>query len=164
MDKRDPALKKSEAVPKRGIAEIAVEKCSKSEISLERLVDQIQSELGYDRDRILAKLTQLSEEKKIELVEVKPYESLVSYVLSPYSLWFWGALFSTLFSVALISVTNGIALYLRYVFGGLLVLFLPSYSLIELLYAKRRELNDLTRIALSIGLSLALVPLTGART
>ncbi len=52
-------------------------------------------------------------------------------------------------------------LYLRYVFGGLLVLFLPGFSLIELLYAKRKELDDLTRLALSIGLSLAMVPLDG---
>jgi uncharacterized membrane protein len=47
------------------------------------------------------------------------------------------------------------------VFGGLLVLFLPGYSLVQLLYSKRKELDDLTRLALSIGLSLAIVPLVG---
>ena len=41
------------------------------------------------------------------------------------------------------------------------MLFLPGYSLVEALYAKKKELEGLTRIALSIGLSLALVPLTG---
>ena len=40
------------------------------------------------------------------------------------------------------------------------MLFLPGYALIEALYPKR-ELDELTRFALSIGLSLALVPLTG---
>ena len=39
-------------------------------------------------------------------------------------------------------------------------MFLPGYALIEALYPKR-ELDELTRFALSIGLSLALVPLTG---
>jgi uncharacterized membrane protein len=60
----------------------------------------------------------------------------------------------------LISVTSGAALYLRYVFGSALVLFLPGFALIEALYPKR-ELDELTRLALSIGLSLALVPLVG---
>lgn len=52
-------------------------------------------------------------------------------------------------------------LYLRYVFRGLLILYLPGYSLIEFLYPKKKDLEILTRIALSIGLSLAIVPLTG---
>jgi uncharacterized membrane protein len=53
-----------------------------------------------------------------------------------------------------------VVLYLRYAFGSALVLFMPGYSLIEALYPKR-ELDELTRFALSIGLSLALVPLVG---
>ena len=105
-------------------------------------------------------LYSLLDEKKIRIVEDRPYVSLASYALSPFSLWFWGALVSTLISLGLISVTSGAALYLRYVFGGLFVLFLPGYSLIQALYPKR-ELDDLTRLALSIGLSLALVPLAG---
>lgn len=64
-------------------------------------------------------------------------------------------------SLTLIGVTSGIALYLRYVLGGLLILFLPRYSLIEFLYAKKKELDKLTRLALLIGLSLAIVPLIG---
>jgi len=63
-------------------------------------------------------------------------------------------------SLVLISATSGVALYLRYAFGSVLVLFLPGYALIEPLYPKR-ELDELTRFALSIGLSLALVPLAG---
>ncbi|MDG6906025.1 MAG: DUF1616 domain-containing protein [Nitrososphaerota archaeon] len=98
---------------------------------------------------------------KINLTEEKPYSSLYSYAISPLSLWYWGAVGATLLSLVLISVTSGVLLYLRYVFGGLLILFLPGFSLIELLYAKRKELDDLVRLALSIGLSLAIVPLTG---
>ncbi|HKW05693.1 MAG TPA: DUF1616 domain-containing protein, partial [Nitrososphaerales archaeon] len=48
-----------------------------------------------------------------------------------------------------------------YVFGGLLILFLPGYALIQFLYSKKKELDELTRLALSIGLSLAIVPLIG---
>jgi len=40
-------------------------------------------------------------------------------------------------------------------------LYLPGFSLVELLDGKRKELDDLTRLALSIGLSIAIVPLDG---
>ena len=92
--------------------------------------------------------------------EAKPYSNLTSYAWSPISAWFWAALGAVALSLGLISVTSGAALYLRYVFGSALVLFLPGFALIEALYPKR-ELDELTRLALSIGLSLALVPLVG---
>ncbi|MBN2260327.1 MAG: DUF1616 domain-containing protein [Clostridiales bacterium] len=50
--------------------------------------------------------------------------------------------------------------YLRYLFGGLLVFFLPGYSLIKLLFPSK-EIDNIERTALSIGLSLALVPIIG---
>ncbi|MCC6010753.1 MAG: DUF1616 domain-containing protein, partial [Fervidicoccaceae archaeon] len=46
-------------------------------------------------------------------------------------------------------------------FGSLFVLFLPGYALVEALYPDERELAPLERLALSIGLSLAVVPLIG---
>lgn len=98
--------------------------------------------------------------KKVSLLEREPYASFSSYATSPLSLWFWSAAGATLLSLALIFVTSGVALYLRYAFGSILILFLPGYSLVELLYPKR-ELEGLTRFALSVGLSLALVPLAG---
>ncbi len=115
---------------------------------------------GYKTDDAVKALMSLQEEKKISIEEPKPYSSLSSYAWSPYSLWFWGALAAVAVSVGLVSVSAGVVLYARYVFGSALVLFLPGYALIEALYPQR-ELDELTRFALSIGLSLALVPLTG---
>ncbi len=128
---------------------------------LKDLVPYLEGELHYDRDRITARLIDMKSENKINLVEETPYSNLLAYALSPSSYWYWAVVAATLLSLVLISITSGLVLYLRYVFGGLLVLFLPGYSLIELLYAKRKELDDLTRLALSIGLSLAIVPLDG---
>ncbi|MEM1645553.1 MAG: DUF1616 domain-containing protein, partial [Ignisphaera sp.] len=53
------------------------------------------------------------------------------------------------------------AIYIRYVIGSLTVLFLPGYVTVEALYPKEDELTSLERLALSIGLSLAIVPLIG---
>lgn len=50
--------------------------------------------------------------------------------------------------------------YARYVLGSIFVLFLPGYSLIRALFGKK-ELDNIERLALSVGLSLALVPMAG---
>jgi len=50
---------------------------------------------------------------------------------------------------------------LRIVLGLCFVLFLPGYALVCALFPKKDELDGLERIALSFGLSIAIVPLTG---
>lgn len=132
---------------------------SSGQVPVVSIVEGLGSE-GYRADESVRALLALQSDKKVTIQEAKPYASLGAYGWSPLSLWFWGALGAVVASLALISVTSGVALYLRYVFGSVLVLFLPGYALIEALYPKR-ELDELTRFALSIGLSLALVPLTG---
>jgi hypothetical protein len=148
--------------PPAGIEEKILERAShEGPLSVETIVRQLHEELRRPPQRIVQRIIELEQKNKISLVEPRPYSNILSFLFSPLSLWFWGALVSTLLSLLLIYVSSGVALYLRYVFGGLLVLFLPGYGLIEALYAKKKELEGLTRIALSIGLSLALVPLTG---
>ena len=133
---------------------------AKEPVSLPTLVTDLSKDLGYTTDRVTESLMALQSRKVVVISERTPYVSFASYAVSPISLWFWGAVGATLLSVAFVFATSGLELYLRYVFGGLLILFLPGYSLIEMLYPKR-ELDELTRFALSIGLSLALVPLVG---
>jgi len=100
---------------------------------------------------------------KLDLIDPDPPRTFGAYALSVHSLWFW-------FWVAVVLVTDLIVLaaparppfiYARYVLGSVLVLYVPGFSLIEALYPKREELEPLERFALSVGLSLALVPLVG---
>jgi hypothetical protein len=144
-----------------GIEQLVLSRISSGDVDLASLVDEITREGGYDRDRVIRKLMELDEGKKIYLEEKSPYRSMFDYARSPLSLWFWGALLATLLSLALTTVSSGVIIYLRYVFGGLLILYLPGFSLIEFLYPKKKDLDDLVRLALSIGLSLAIVPLVG---
>lgn len=51
--------------------------------------------------------------------------------------------------------------FLRVVFGIPLVLFIPGYALIAALFPAARDIDGIERVALSFGLSIALVPLTG---
>ena len=50
---------------------------------------------------------------------------------------------------------------MRVLLGLLLVLFLPGYSLIAALFLAKDDLDGIERIALSFGLSIAVVPLLG---
>jgi uncharacterized membrane protein len=49
----------------------------------------------------------------------------------------------------------------RWVLGSVFVLFIPGYVAVEALFPGGRELDGIERLALSVGLSLALVPLVG---
>jgi uncharacterized membrane protein len=49
----------------------------------------------------------------------------------------------------------------RILLGLPLVLFLPGYALIALLFPRKGDLDGIERVALSFGLSIAVVPLTG---
>ncbi len=108
-------------------------------------------------------LYSLLEEKKAALADPSPPASTFEYLGRAYSSWFW-------VTVAFLAVTvSSIYLlpqyppfvYVRYVFGAIAVLYFPGYTLIEALYPKKEDLDSLERLALSIGLSLALVPLVG---
>jgi len=89
--------------------------------------------------------------------------SLAGYFVSSWAGWFW-----VVFSVAALTAVMVFVVpedafpivYARYLFGAVFVLFLPGYSLVRALFG-RRELDSIERLALSIGLSLALVPLAG---
>lgn len=67
--------------------------------------------------------------------------------------------------MALLTVGLMVALfvggYLRIVLGLLLVLFIPGYVLVAALFPSVRDLDWVERIALSVGLSIAAVPLLG---
>ena len=51
--------------------------------------------------------------------------------------------------------------FLRVLFGVPLVLFIPGYALIAALFPASRDIDGIERVALSFGLSIAIVPLTG---
>jgi hypothetical protein len=108
-------------------------------------------------------LYSLIEEKKLQLTDPSPPRTTLEYLGRSYSFWFWGTLVFLALTAASIYAfpQHPPFVYVRYVSGAAAVLYLPGYTLIEALYPKKEDLDPLERLALSIGLSLALVPLVG---
>ncbi len=118
------------------------------------------AKISYDR---ASYYTYLAWKKGIiDVLPEKLPKTFPQYFLSIESLWFH-ILFVFVVSTILLAlyVTKPPLIYLRYVFGSLYVLYAPGAVLLEALYPRGEELEPLERLALSIGLSLALVPLVG---
>jgi hypothetical protein len=98
----------------------------------------------------------------LNLAGANPPSSLASYFVDLENAWFWGiTALVAVTALVVFTVTTSDLLYVRYVLGGVFVLFLPGYLLISALYSRAEDMDTLERVALSIGLSLAIVPLIG---
>lgn len=110
-------------------------------------------------------VTQLQNEGKIHFTEKEMApQTLNEFIFSSKAVWFW---ITIMFAVATTITVFTIAedaypiVYVRYVLGFILVLWLPGYALIKALFPVKREMNNIERIALSFCISLALVPIVG---
>jgi Predicted membrane protein len=98
----------------------------------------------------------------LNLTDAHPPSNLASYFFNLENAWFWGVTGLVAVTVLVVFMVNSSALlYVRYVLGGVFVLFIPGFLFISALYARSEEMYTLERVALSIGLSLAVVPLIG---
>ena len=133
--------------------------------TVETLIELAVQELGIPRDMALKHVIELENEGRLRLSSPPgsiPKE-LNAYLFSAHAAWFW--IIITLSIATTISVftipENAIPyVYIRYVLGSVFVLLLPGYSLIKTLFPTK-EIDNIERTALSIGMSLALVPLVG---
>jgi len=144
------------------IQEALVKKAADNKWRVSEATAELSKESGLSRDEIAKELITLVRRRELSVSENSPYRSLLRYSFSPYSVWFWATILATILSVVLTAASSGFVVYFRYIFGGALIVFLPGFSLVELLYPKGDELNQLTRVALSVGLSaLVITPLCG---
>ena len=130
--------------------------------NVEDAVYKIAEKFNLDLDKSAKILYKLWKKGFIDITPEEDYSNFPRYVFSLDSLWFWILTFTILTTVLLVFyVKEPPLLYARYVLGSLYVLYLPGAALIEALYPRGEELEPLERLALSIGLSLAVVPLVG---
>lgn len=121
-------------------------------------VAEVSRKTGVPRDEVVRELIRLTDSKTLSLESGSPYASFSGYVFSPYSLWFWLGVLGTVLAAGSAVFTSGPLVYLRYVFGSALVFFLPGFALTQVLFARRAEGDDLLKLVLSVGLSVAITP------
>jgi uncharacterized membrane protein len=140
---------------------------------VKQLVNLIQDRLKLSEDEALEAVLKLQEEGKIRL-ETQPLPKsidLKSYLATNQALWYWSTVilaWLTLVVVFAIPETLQPYIYIRNILGIIFVLWLPGYAFVKVLFpvnvpikTSSESLDTIERIALSIGMSLALVPLVG---
>jgi len=129
------------------------------------LIKLTQRKFPLTEQEILEHVLRLQEREKIRLKTPKKVtaDTFTSYVRSSQAYWYWAILILASTTTLLVFTVPENAfpiVYMRYILGSIFVLWLPGYTFIRALFPKR-EIDNIERIALSVGMSLALVPLVG---
>ena len=133
--------------------------------TVERLITQVQRKYPLSKQEILDHIINLQNQGKLALKNPpQPVPiTLKHYLLSNQGYWYWAITALAAITTVLVFTVPENAypfVYARYILGSIFVLWLPGYTLIKALFPTK-EIDNIERVALSIGMSLALVPITG---
>lgn len=141
--------------------------------TIKQLVILVKEKLQISEQEIVGSILKLQSEGKISFTK-KPSQTppkLTVYLKTEQTLWYWATI-----AIAVVTVATVFTIqedfypwvYIRYVLGTIFVLWLPGYSFIKALFSTQvpiklstETLDTIERIALSLGMSLALVPIVG---
>lgn len=133
--------------------------------NIEQLVKLMQNKFSLSAQEILDRVLCLEEKEKLQL---KPHQittpkKLTAYLGSSQTYWFWATIMLAVITTVIVFIVPENAyplVYARYILGSIFILWLPGYTLTKALFPTK-EIGQIERAALSIGMSLALVPITG---
>ena len=141
--------------------------------TVQELAKLVKETSSASEKQILDQIIKLQNEGKLSLTQ-QPQQTppkLSTYVKSSSTLWYWIALVltaATAFVVFTIPEDQIPLVYIRYVLGTIFILWLPGYTFIKALFPTQlpikttdKNLDNIERVALSIGMSIALVPIVG---
>jgi len=141
--------------------------------TVEQLIKLVQQKYPLSKREVTEHILHLQNQRKLVLNEyTAPLpRRLESYLLTKHATWYWTIIALAIATTTLVFTVPENAyptIYARYILGSIFVLFLPGYTFIKALFpktppipTKSKELDNIERTALSIGMSLALVPITG---
>jgi hypothetical protein len=139
----------------------------------ERLTQIMQQIYNIKPELTTKLLTELENEGKLHFTKPqKPVPmSAKEYVFSENAFWYWGIIvFSIATVISVFTISDAIypLAYVRNALGIIFVLFLPGYAFIKALFptivpikTSSENLDNVERIALGLGMSIALVPIVG---
>jgi hypothetical protein len=136
-----------------------------SRVEKQKTLEEYVGSLSLRRKDILKNIEKLYKEVvegRIILEDPDPPKNYFRYITRPdYNLWLYTVSILTISTILVVALNNELLSPIRWFLGTLFVLFIPGYLTIEALYPEEESLKPLERVALSIGLSLAIVPLIG---
>jgi uncharacterized membrane protein len=133
----------------------------------------VKEKTGIPEKKIIDQIFQLQGEGKITFHRPPrpPIPKLSIYLRTEHAYWFWTTIITATITTIVVFTFAEDAypmVYIRYVLGTIFVLWLPGYTFIKALFPSEpplktssKNLDTIERIALSIGMSLALVPIVG---
>ena len=121
--------------------------------------------LTLSEEDFVRTIGELKESGMLELELPAPkVDSYLAYLkLSDENAWFYLVVLATLTTFLAIYILPSTypLITLRWIVGSIFVLFLPGYVTVQALFPEGEELDKIERLALTIGLSLAITPLIG---
>jgi len=145
----------------------------KKPTNVQQLINLTKEKTSLPEQTITEHILRLQSQRKIKLKELPatPPQKLAAYLRTKEAYWYWTTLAlvaATTLTVFIIPENAYPLVYIRYVLGAIFVLWLPGYSFIRALFPEEtqtkkttKSLDQIERIALSLGMSLALVPIVG---
>jgi hypothetical protein len=130
--------------------------------TVKELVQLVQDQVDVTLDDIEREVKRLHKKGLVLLEESRQKENFVNFLSPRKSRWFWlviGLSLFTFISIIFIPETGTPLSYLRYIFGFVLVAFLPGYCLNETLFPRSDAMDVIERFTFSIGLSFAITAL-----
>lgn len=140
---------------------------------VKELVDILRKEFSVPQEKLLKSIVKLQAQGKIMLKKTPVFipTKLTAYLKTAHAHWYWATILTAIITTAVIfAIPENFYpwVYARHILGAIFVLWLPGYTFIKALFpsessekAEEKGLDTIERIALSIGMSLALVPLIG---
>lgn len=133
--------------------------------TVEQLAKIVMADTAIDEADLVATVKEMANDGTLVL-QPPTYnvESALDYLFTPtLAGWLWGSFGIVALALLVIALTPDLfpLNVVRWVLGSIFVLYLPGFSLLQLLFPKGKEIDSLERFALSVGVSLAVVPLIG---
>jgi hypothetical protein len=149
--------------------------------SIRQLVDLMREKSEASEQKIVNRVFYLQQKGKIRLTSQStvPPKSFSYYLRSSYAHWYWITVTLTLATLLVVFVVpedDFPLVYVRYALGIIFIMWLPGYAFIKALFPQglpwaralahslgtsEKNLDQIERAALSLGMSIALVPIVG---
>lgn len=161
-------LSKTEQIEQR-ILQVIKEKKPEN---VKELLTFLQDELQISENELLKVMMKLQNDGKVTFQKQLPApQNFLAHLKTERAYWYWLTIttaITTTIIVFMISEDFYPWAYIRNVLGAIFVLWLPGYTFIKALFptkvpikTSKKSLDTIERVALSLGMSLALVPIIG---